>query len=80
MSEKASPKALVLCPTRELANQIYEESRKFAYQTGLRPLVIYGGAPSVFQVSSERCHALAVSEGLQCDGWLWFQADIFTDC
>ena len=51
-SEKAYPKALVLCPTRELANQIYEESRKFAYQTGLRPLVIYGGAPSGFQVSS----------------------------
>ena len=50
-SEKAYPKALVLCPTRELANQIYEESRKFAYQTGLRPLVIYGGAPSGFQVT-----------------------------
>lgn len=39
-----------MAPTRELANQIYEESRKFTYNTGLRPLVIYGGAPSAFQV------------------------------
>ena len=63
-SEKAYPKALVLCPTRELANQIYEESRKFSYQTGLRPLVIYGGAPSGFQVSSKCCHASTLSGGL----------------
>lgn len=40
----------MVCPTRELANQIYEEGRKFTYQTGLRPLVIYGGAPSGYQV------------------------------
>ena len=26
----------------ELSSQIYEESRKFAYQTGLRPVVVYG--------------------------------------
>ena len=47
---QAFPSALVLSPTRELSSQIYEESRKFAYQTGLRPVVVYGGAPVVHQV------------------------------
>lgn len=50
---QAFPSALVLAPTRELSSQIYEEARKFAYQTGLRPVVVYGGAPVVEQVG--RC-------------------------
>ena len=49
-SRKAYPIALVLSPTRELTCQIHEEARKFAYQTGLRPVVIYGGAPVVDQL------------------------------
>jgi len=40
-----SPCCLVLAPTRELASQIWEESRKFAYETGVRSVVVYGGAP-----------------------------------
>ncbi|XP_020227438.1 DEAD-box ATP-dependent RNA helicase 37 isoform X2 [Cajanus cajan] len=39
------PLALVLSPTRELSMQIHEETRKFAYQTGVRVVVAYGGAP-----------------------------------
>ncbi len=50
-SRKAFPSALVLAPTRELSSQIYEEARKFAYQTGLRAVVVYGGAPVVDQVT-----------------------------
>jgi ATP-dependent RNA helicase DDX3X len=38
------PEALVMAPTRELAQQIYEEARRFTYSTGIAPVVIYGGA------------------------------------
>jgi hypothetical protein len=49
-SRKAFPLALVLSPTRELSTQIYDESRKFTYLTGVRPVVVYGGAPQQQQV------------------------------
>jgi ATP-dependent RNA helicase DDX3X len=38
------PNALVLAPTRELAQQIHEEAKRFCYCTGIAPVVIYGGA------------------------------------
>ncbi|XP_020272796.1 DEAD-box ATP-dependent RNA helicase 52B-like [Asparagus officinalis] len=41
----AYPLGLILSPTRELSVQIHEEARKFAYQTGVRVVVAYGGAP-----------------------------------
>lgn len=46
----ARPRALVLAPTRELAAQIYEEAKKFSYQTGLRVVVAYGGTPMYNQL------------------------------
>lgn len=38
------PSALILSPTRELASQIHDEAKKFAYQTGVKIVAAYGGA------------------------------------
>lgn len=37
---KQFPMGLVLAPTRELATQIYDETKKFAYRSKLRPCVV----------------------------------------
>ncbi|KAK4441033.1 DEAD-box ATP-dependent RNA helicase 37 [Sesamum alatum] len=50
MPRMAFPIALILSPTRELSIQIHEEARKFAYQTGVRVVVAYGGAPINLQL------------------------------
>ncbi|XP_042398559.1 DEAD-box ATP-dependent RNA helicase 37-like [Zingiber officinale] len=44
-SRTVYPMALILSPTRELSIQIHEEARKFSYQTGVKVVVAYGGAP-----------------------------------
>ncbi|KAG2683246.1 hypothetical protein I3760_10G024200 [Carya illinoinensis] len=41
----AYPLALILSPTRELSCQIHDEVKKFSYQTGVKVVVTYGGAP-----------------------------------
>ena len=68
-NRKAFPLALVLSPTRELSTQIHAESRKFAYQTGLRSVVVYGGAQISTQVLHQcwLCYA-RVKSGLRKSG------------
>ncbi len=42
---------LVMAPTRELAKQIYKESKSFAKACGIRVACIYGGANVAGQLS-----------------------------
>ncbi|KAJ0236408.1 DEAD-box ATP-dependent RNA helicase 30 [Hirschfeldia incana] len=48
------PIVLILAPTRELAVQIQEESRKFGLRSGVRSTCIYGGAPKGRQIHDLR--------------------------
>ncbi|MGH0131614.1 UNVERIFIED_CONTAM: hypothetical protein FKN15_047114 [Acipenser sinensis] len=66
---KQYPLSLVLAPTRELALQIYDEARKFAYRSKVRPCVVYGGADIGQQIRDlERgCHLLVATPGRLVD-------------
>ncbi|KAG7263903.1 hypothetical protein CRUP_021222 [Coryphaenoides rupestris] len=66
---KQYPISLVLAPTRELALQIYDESRKFSYRSRVRPCVVYGGADIGQQIRDlERgCHLLVATPGRLVD-------------
>ena len=62
---KQFPLALVLAPTRELATQIFDEARKFAYRSRVRPCVVYGGAQVGEQMRDldRGCHLLVATPG-----------------
>ena len=65
----AEPLAVIVCPSRELAVQIFNEARKFSYRTMLRPAVIYGGGPIREQIAqlSKGCDILIASPGRLVD-------------
>ncbi|OTB05034.1 hypothetical protein M426DRAFT_57791 [Hypoxylon sp. CI-4A] len=75
---RAEPLVLIICPTRELAVQIFDEARKFCYRTMLRPCVIYGGGPRDQQFDRIRqgCDLLIATPGRLID--LMQRPDMFT--
>lgn len=66
---KAYPTSLVLAPTRELVSQIFEEARKFAYRSWVRPCVVYGGADigSQLRQMERGCDLLVATPGRLVD-------------
>lgn len=49
--ERPTVQILILCPTRELAQQACDEIRKLTkYKTGVKPVDVYGGAPMDRQI------------------------------
>lgn len=44
------PVCLILVPTRELAEQIYKETRKVTHKTGIIACKCYGGVPNDVQI------------------------------
>jgi ATP-dependent RNA helicase RhlE len=51
---RSGPRCLVLCPTRELAQQIHDSFRDYGVHTGLRAAVIFGGVNQGPQVRALR--------------------------
>ncbi|KAH6671917.1 P-loop containing nucleoside triphosphate hydrolase protein [Halenospora varia] len=66
---KAEPLVLIVCPSRELATQIFDEARRFCYRTMLRPCVVYGGGPLVEQLNQigKGCDVLIGTPGRLVD-------------
>ncbi|CEI91338.1 hypothetical protein RMCBS344292_05633 [Rhizopus microsporus] len=54
------PIGLILAPTRELAVQIYQESRKFAKAYGLKVGAVYGGASKLDQFKDLRSGTIEI--------------------
>ncbi|KAN0014589.1 hypothetical protein ACTFIU_000907 [Dictyostelium citrinum] len=65
----ASPRALVLAPTRELAQQIFDEANKFSYGSPVSSVVIYGGAEVFHQINEldRGCDILVATTGRLVD-------------
>jgi len=61
--------SLLLSPTRELAQQIHLQARKFLYRTGMRSVVVYGGAniKEQFAELNRGCEVLVATPGRLVD-------------
>ncbi|XP_069780496.1 probable ATP-dependent RNA helicase DDX4 isoform X2 [Narcine bancroftii] len=67
--EVQEPEVIIVAPTRELINQIYLEARKFSYGTVVRPVVVYGGTSTAYQIRqiSQGCNILCGTPGRLLD-------------
>jgi len=63
------PLALILAPTRELAQQIHAQSRKLLYMSGMRACCVYGGSPikDQFDDMSRGVHIIVATPGRLLD-------------
>uniref|UniRef100_A0A3B4AQ39 RNA helicase n=1 Tax=Periophthalmus magnuspinnatus TaxID=409849 RepID=A0A3B4AQ39_9GOBI len=68
-SELQEPEVIIVAPTRELISQIYLEARKFAYGTCVRPVVVYGGVSTGYQIRDlcRGCNVLCGTPGRLLD-------------
>ncbi|XP_017281746.1 probable ATP-dependent RNA helicase DDX4 isoform X1 [Kryptolebias marmoratus] len=68
-SEIQEPEAIIVAPTRELINQIFLEARKFAFGTCVRPVVVYGGVSTGYQIREilRGCNVLCGTPGRLLD-------------
>jgi len=59
------PEVVIIAPTRELAIQIYNEARKFANDSVLKTVIIYGGTVVSHQLSQlgKGCNILVATPG-----------------
>ena len=67
--EPASPVAIIMAPTRELAVQIYEEACKFTYRSWIHPCVCYGGTDIGSQIREIKkgCNLIVATPGRLAD-------------
>lgn len=68
-AEPQCPEVIIMSPTRELAIQIKDEARKFAAQSNLRAVVVYGGTSVHHQSKqvAEGCNILIATPGRLLD-------------
>jgi ATP-dependent RNA helicase DDX3X len=65
----SQPVALILVPTRELAEQIFKEARKIISNTGIHVVKVYGGVPHDSQIRELKygCDILVATPGRLLD-------------
>ena len=63
------PRAVIVGPTRELVTQIHHEARKFAYNTLIKSVVVYGGVSTGYQARevSKGAHMVVGTPGRLMD-------------
>ncbi|CAH1163579.1 unnamed protein product [Phaedon cochleariae] len=65
----SQPRVVIVSPTRELAIQIYEQAKKFAYNSIVKTVVAYGGTSVSYQKNHvlAGCHILVATPGRLLD-------------
>nr|XP_039262261.1 ATP-dependent RNA helicase DDX4-like [Styela clava] len=64
-SERQTPQAIVVGPTRELIRQIFDETRKFSRNTVIKPFMAYGGTAinNQLEILTRGCNILIATPG-----------------